>query len=299
MTLTASSRLAIGLLICRISVAIVFLAWAYDKLVKGSDGAGAKVMADFYYLPVPPDMVIRLIGAVQLIAVALLVLGLFKKPLRLFLLILALLPFALPGVWNGLYVGALETPHPTVLMWSATTLCACAFAIYKLRNYDTLASLGPRENVNSDATIGDGQSGKDLRLALFFCRLTVFIVYLIWVYAKIAWPERGSNMMKNFWLIPNFPQWGVIAFAWAELLICIAFVLGYFKRATGAFFVFLGVMAIFTPRALNGKWRVFNPDDSSWHTIMLFPAFCLLAAAILVYLMRDYDTKYTLAKPKT
>lgn len=29
--------------------------------------------------------------------------------------------------------------------------------------------------------------------------------------------------MKNFWLIPGFPDWGVTAFAWAQLVICFAF----------------------------------------------------------------------------
>ncbi len=294
MTLTTQSRLTIGLLICRISVFLVFLAWAYDKLVKGSASASAQVMADYYYISGVPDMAIRVIGAVQIIAVALLILGLFKKPVRLFLLALAILPFLLPSLWKGLYVGIFDVPHPTILFFSAIALCACAFTIYKLRDYDNLASLSPAKNFDP----ADSRSMGDLKWALFFCRLAVFIIFMVWVYSKIRWPDRGATRMRNFWLMPGFPEWGVLAFAWAELVVCFLYLFGYIKRAAGALFIFLSIMAAFTPRALTGMSQVVQPDGSSWHTILYYPAFCLLAASIFAYLLREYDTKFTLAKSK-
>ncbi len=291
--MTAQRRLEVSLLLCRFSVALVFSIWVFDKLRVGlglhGKGVSDIIMRDYYYLDLPP-IFFTLVGCVHLAAIVALLLGVFKRPVRGYLLGLCVIPFLLPNYWKGLYVGFFITTHPTILFFSATALCACAFMIFALRDYDNLASLGPKRAAN----FTDLHFLKTLGLGLFFCRFAVFIIYLAWVYSKILWPDKGVERMNNFWLIPNFPEWGVVVFAWVELVICFLFLFGFFKRWTAAFFLFLGVMAVFTPRAMRGMERVFSVD--SWHTILFYPGVCLLVCSIALYLLRDYDTRFNLNK---
>lgn len=292
--MSAQKRLDISLLLCRLGAGLVFLIWAYDKLKIGfgglkGRGTSQSIVSDYYYLDLPP-VFFAVIGLLHLALGAALLLGLFKRPVRGYVLALCVVPFLLPNYWKGLYDGLFVVPHPTILFYSAAALCACAYASFALRDYDNLASLGPKKT----ADFSDTEFRKRLGLSLFFCRLAVFIVFMVWVYSKIVWPDRGVERMRNFWLMPSFPQWGVTAFAWAELVICFVFLFGFFKRWTAALFVFLGVMAVFTPRALTGMQQVFT--GNSWHTILYYPGFCLLICAIVLYLLRDYDTRFTLNK---
>ena len=133
---------------------------------------------------------------------------------------------------------------------------------------------------------------KRLGLCLFFCRLSIFIVFLVWTINKFARPEHGVGIMKNFYLIPGLTEALIVAFAVFELIVCLLFVSGYFKRLTGGFFMILAFFSIFTPRALNGMK---NGILDGWHTIMFWSALCLLACTIIVYVMREFDTRFTLA----
>lgn len=228
----------------------------------------------------------------HLAIVALLFLGLRKRWVRGYVLVLSLLPFFLPVYWQGLYEAVFVVPHPTILFFSATALFACAYMIYALRDFDHLLSLSSKTTPNFNAS----DFRKKLSLALFFCRLAVFIIFMVWVYSKIVWPEKGVIRMKSFWLIPGFPEWGVSAFAWAELGICFAFLFGFMKRWTTGFFLFLSIMAVFTPRVMRGMSKVFL--DNSWHTILLYPGTCLLICSTVLYLLRDYDTRFQLRGPQ-
>lgn len=291
--MTDRIRLSVSLLFCRIGVALVFLAWAYDKLKIGfglpGTGVSDRVMREYYYLDLPLT-VFGLIGVAHIVIVTLLITGLARRPVRGYILALSVIPFLLPEYWHGLYDAIFVIAHPTILFFSATALCACAYMIYALRDYDHLLSFRP--NIEPDFT--DPAFRKTLGRALFFCRLAVFVIFMVWVYSKIAWPEKGVERMQKFWLMPGFPAWGVTAFAWAELVICIVFLFGFFKRWTTAFFVFLGLMAVFTPRVMRGMSKVFW--DDSWHTILLYPGTCLLICTIVLYLLRDYDTTFSVRR---
>lgn len=133
---------------------------------------------------------------------------------------------------------------------------------------------------------------KRLGLCLFFCRVGVFIVFLVWTLNKFIRPEHGVGIMKNFYLMPGFVEPLIVAFGVFELIMCLLFLAGYFKRFTAGFFMVLAFFSIFTPRALNGmKNGIFD----GWHTIMFWSAFCLFACSIIVYVLREYDTRFTLA----
>lgn len=274
-------------------VVLVFLAWAYDKLKIGfglhGTGVSDKIASDYYYLHLPSAFFAS-IGLVHLGVIVCVLLGLFKRPTRGYLLVLTVAPLLSPYYWTGLYEAILVVPHPTILFYSSTALFACAYMVYALRDYDYLASAGNKRTPN----FSDAAFRRKLGSALFVCRLAVFIIFFVWVYSKIVWPEKGVERMQNFWLIPGFPEWGVTVFAWVELAICFIFLAGFFKRWTAGFFVFLGVMAVFSPRVMGGMKRVFM--DDSWHTILLYPGICLLVCSIVLYLLRDFDTRFTMNK---
>jgi hypothetical protein len=133
---------------------------------------------------------------------------------------------------------------------------------------------------------------KRLGLCLFFCRVGVFMVFLAWTLDKLIRPEHGVGIMKNFYLIPGLSETLILLFGIFELVMCLLFVLGFYKYLTRGFFLFLSVMSICTPRALNGMR---NGILEGWHTILFFSAFCLLACAIIVFVFRQYDTRFSLA----
>lgn len=291
--MTAQKRLDISLLLCRLGAAFVFFMWTYDKLKLGfglpGTGAGQMIARDYYYLDLHTS-IFAFIGAAHMAVLVAFLCGLFKKPVRGYVIVLCLLPFLLPNFWYGLYAAIFVVPHPTITFYSGVTLCACAYAVFILRDYDGLFSLGSKKT----ADFSDPAFLKQLGLALLFCRIAVFIVYVVWVRSKLGWPEAGVRRMESFWLMPSFPAWGVLAFSWAELVICFMFLFGYFKRWTAAFFVFLGIMAVATPRALAGMHRALM--EETWHTILHACGYTLLVCAIVVYLLRDYDTLFTLNK---
>ena len=131
-----------------------------------------------------------------------------------------------------------------------------------------------------------------LGLCLFFCRVGIFIVFLAWTLDKLIRPEHGVGIMRNFYLIPGISETLILLFGIFELVMCLLFLTGFYKTVTRGFFLFLSVMSIFTPRALNGMK---NGILDGWHTIMFFSAFCLLACAIIVFVFREYDTRFSLA----
>jgi hypothetical protein len=133
-----------------------------------------------------------------------------------------------------------------------------------------------------------------LRLCLFFCRLGVFIVFLIWTYNKLIRPEYGVYIMSEYYLIPNVPEILILIFGGFELIMCLLFVLGFYKRLTRGFFLFLSVLAISSPEVIRGYFTAILVEAHP--TILFFTGLCLFACSFMVYYLRDYDTRFSLAK---
>lgn len=137
-----------------------------------------------------------------------------------------------------------------------------------------------------------------LALSLLFCRLAVFVVFLIWTYDKLARPEHGIHMLKKFYYFPaSLAEAVVILFGVVELVLLILFVLGYFKKFTRGIFLFLSVLAVAMPKVVLGYYNAIFVEAHP--TILYFTGFCLLACAFAVYYLRDYDTLFSLDKKTT
>lgn len=140
----------------------------------------------------------------------------------------------------------------------------------------------------------DNDLSKRLRLCLFFCRLGVFIVFLIWTYNKLIRPEYGAYIMDEYYLIPNVPEFIILIFGAFELVMCFLFVLGFYKRFTRGFFLFLSVLAISSPEVIRGYFKAILVEAHP--TILFITGLCLFACSFMVYYLRDHDNFLSLAK---
>jgi putative oxidoreductase len=128
-------RLPVSLLLLRLGVAIVMLAWSIDKLLRPEHAAG--VFGAFYGMPGLGETVFYVIGTLQLLVV---------------------LAF-LAGAWRTWTYGAVLAMHavstlssfrqylapfegPNLLFFAAWPMLAACIALFLLRDRDTLWAVG-------------------------------------------------------------------------------------------------------------------------------------------------------------
>ncbi|MBX2850080.1 MAG: hypothetical protein KTR16_17265 [Acidiferrobacterales bacterium] len=133
---------------------------------------------------------------------------------------------------------------------------------------------------------------KRLAYCLFTCRLGVFIVFLVWTYNKLVRPEHGVHMMGKFYFIPGLSEAIILAFSVFELIMCFLLLVGLYKRFVRAFFLFLSILAVAVPQVIQGYINAILVQAHP--TILYFTGFCLLACAITIYVLRDYDTLFSI-----
>lgn len=139
---------------------------------------------------------------------------------------------------------------------------------------------------------------KRLGLCLFFCRMGVSIVFLVWTYDKLVRPEHGVRIWTKFYLIPaSLAETAVTLMAIIELVLIVAMALGLFKRLTRGIFLFLSILAVSVPEVVKGYVTAILHEPHP--TILYFTGFCLLACAFAIYYLRDYDTRFSLASGDT
>jgi uncharacterized membrane protein YphA (DoxX/SURF4 family) len=134
MTDSAERRLPVALLGLRLSLALVFAAWAADKFVNPDHGAA--VFQGFYGLEAVPPTLVYAAGAVQAVLVAAFVLGIARTWSYGAVLIMHAVTTAVS--WKA-YLG-LEN----ILFFSAWPMLAGLVALWLLRDEDRLLSVGGR-----------------------------------------------------------------------------------------------------------------------------------------------------------
>lgn len=133
---------------------------------------------------------------------------------------------------------------------------------------------------------------KRLGWCLFFCRVAVGIVFLVWTYDKFARPEHGVEMMATYYMIPSVPEVLILAFGVLELAMITLLLLGLFKRVTRGFFLFLSILAVSMPQVLKGYYDAIAHEPHP--TILFFTGFCVFACCFTIYYLRDYDNTFSL-----
>lgn len=122
-------------------------------------------------------------------------------------------------------------------------------------------------------------------LALLTLRLGVFLVMLMWTLDKFVNPGHAAMVFENFYGIGNLGQAIFYVIGIAELILILAFVIGYKKRLTyGAVFLLHGIST------LSSYQQYLAPFDN----LLFFAAWPMLAACFTLYYLRDLDTRWTI-----
>lgn len=121
------SKLALGLLSLRVTIAVVFIMWALDKVLVPEHAM--KVFSGFYGLDISSGISVAM-GIVQLVFIAVFVAGLWKNVTYLAILVLH------AGSTFSSFAKYLD-PFNNLLFFAAWPMLGACFALYLLRDYDT------------------------------------------------------------------------------------------------------------------------------------------------------------------
>lgn len=128
------SKLALSLFLIRIGTAVVFFMWALDKFVNPEHAA--RVFEYFYKIPSLSELASYSIGAVQMIFIFAFAAGFLKRYSYALIFILHLISTVSSYMryfdpWEG----------SNLLFFAALPMLAGCWALWSLREYDTLFSI--------------------------------------------------------------------------------------------------------------------------------------------------------------
>lgn len=122
-----------------------------------------------------------------------------------------------------------------------------------------------------------------LELSLFLLRLGVFIVMFAWTLDKFINPEHAAKVYAGFYYLGGLGNAVMMLIGAIELVIILAFLAGLWKTFTYGF-----VMIIHGVSTL-ASWKQYTIDIN----LLFFAAWPMLAAAVVLFLLRDLDVKFT------
>jgi len=128
---------------------------------------------------------------------------------------------------------------------------------------------------------------KRLTLSLFFMRITVFLVLIMWTIEKFIDPSHAIAIFKKFYFLGGLSTEIVYGLGVLQLLIIVGFLLGLFKRWTyGLVFLLHGASTLSPIR------QYLTPYEGTH--LLLYAAWPMFAACFALYILRDQDTMFTL-----
>ncbi len=125
-------------------------------------------------------------------------------------------------------------------------------------------------------------------LALFFLRLSVFLVMTMWTIDKFVRPDHAASVFENFYGLGGLGATIMYAVAGVELLLLLAFVLGIAQRFTYGLVLLLHAVS-----TLSSFRQYFQPFEKA--NLLFFAAWPMLAACFALYYLRDMDTRWRIA----
>ncbi|MCD9496830.1 hypothetical protein [Photobacterium carnosum] len=120
------SKLGLGLLGLRLSIALVFTMWALDKILIPEHAM--KIFTGFYGLNSSSSLLVAL-GITQLVFISIFIMGLWKNVTYLIVLVLH------TGSTFSSFTKYLD-PFNNLLFFAAWPMLAACFALYLLRDHD-------------------------------------------------------------------------------------------------------------------------------------------------------------------
>ena len=126
-----SNRVGVALLVLRITVFLVMLIWTIDKFVEPHHAS--KIMEHFYFIKGVSNSMIYIIGLIELGVLSAFIVGLAKR--WSYGLVLLFHAVSTLSSYNQ-YVHPLVAPN--ILFFAAWPMLGACFALYYLRDLDTL-----------------------------------------------------------------------------------------------------------------------------------------------------------------
>lgn len=126
-------------------------------------------------------------------------------------------------------------------------------------------------------------SSRKIAVALFVLRLSVFLVMVIWTIDKFVRPEHAGSVYQKFYYLAGFGPAIIYAIGAAELLLLIAFVIGFLPRITYGLVLLLHAVSTFS--SFRQYLAPFKGPN-----ILFFAAWPMLAACFALFYLRDLDT---------
>ena len=122
-----------------------------------------------------------------------------------------------------------------------------------------------------------------LEIVLFFMRITVFGVMLLWTIDKFVNPAHGAAVYAHFYFIEGLEAHIMQIIAAAELVILLGFLLGLFKTFT------YGSVLLFHTVSTLSTWQIYLEPFGDRH-LLFFTAWPMLAACLALFLLREADS---------
>lgn len=143
-----------------------------------------------------------------------------------------------------------------------------------------------------------------IQLPLFFCRLSVFLVYLAWTWDKLFNAAHGAGIMRKHYSLDFVTTEMVFALGFAELLFILAILLGFYKRITRGLILIFSLISAFGPLVRAGYMLFLQAPDGAkldktsdlFLPYFLYPGLAMLVCCFVIYIMRDYDTLFSYSK---
>jgi len=127
-----------------------------------------------------------------------------------------------------------------------------------------------------------------LTWSLFLLRAGIFIVMLMWTLDKLVNPEHAAGIFENFYSIGGLGAAAFYVIGTIQLVIILAFIAGFMKTwSYGAVLVFHAISTLSS----------YNQYLDAFSNLLFFAAWPMLAACVAVFILRDFDTRFTLGKP--
>ncbi len=112
-------------------------------------------------------------------------------------------------------------------------------------------------------------------------RLSVFLVMLMWTMDKFLDPRHSAQVYTYFYGLGGLGNGGFYALGAGELLLLLAFLVGYQKR-----FTYGAVLPLHAISTLVAFRQYLAPLSN----LLFFAAWPMLAACFALYTLRDLDT---------
>lgn len=126
-----------------------------------------------------------------------------------------------------------------------------------------------------------------LPVGLFLLRISIFLVFLMWVLDKFVRPEHTAAVYENFYKLGGLGGAIFYIIGALQLAIIVAFVLGLWKRWTYGLVLFMHAVSTF-----SAFRQYFNPFQDP--NLLFFAAWPMLAACFVLFYLKDWDTKFSL-----